>query len=358
MLQNNRISGLLGINLPLVLAPMAGPGTAELAIAVSTAGGLGSLPCAMLTVDEIRVQSQIICQQTDKPFNLNFFCHKPPQIDASRENAWKSRLRSYYLEMGLDPDAEVSAASRAPFSEVHCELVEELRPPVVSFHFGLPREDLLKRVKDAGSKVLASATTVAEARWLEAHGADVVIAQGVEAGGHRGMFLSDDIASQPGLFALLPQVRDAVTVPVIAAGGIADARGIAAAFILGADAVQMGTAYLFCPEAKVSQAHREALISGRDDGTALTNVFTGRPARGFINRAMRELGPMTTDAPAFPLAATALTPLRAKAEKAGDGDFSPLWAGQAANLAPRNVSAHELTVHLFDEAKAILHYSD
>jgi len=350
---DTKLLEMLGIGYPILLAPMAGPGTPELAIAVSEAGGLGSLPCAMLSPEQIEAQTRIVQQRTSRPINLNFFCHTPPESNPQREAAWKRRLEPYYRELGLDPDAPVTAASRAPFSEVHCELVEELKPAVASFHFGLPDRRLLARVKAAGCKVLSSATTVAEARFLEAHGADAIVAQGAEAGGHRGMFLSDDISAQPGTFALVPQVADAVRVPVIAAGGIGDARGIVAALALGASAVQIGTAYLFCPEARVSAPHARALREARDDGTALTNVFTGRPARGIVNRAMSELGPMANDAPAFPMAAPAWAPLRAKAEAASSGEFSPLWAGQAAALGCE-MPAGELTRKLAEEAARLM----
>jgi nitronate monooxygenase len=228
-------------------------------------------------------------------------------------------------------------------------MVEELKPEVVSFHFGLPEPALLARVKAAGCVVIASATIVREAIWLEQHGADAIIAQGAEAGGHRGMFLTDNIAEQPGTFALVPQVVDAVKVPVIAAGGIADGRGIAAAFALGAAGVQIGTAYLRCPEAKVSGPARAALAEAWDDSTVITNVMTGRPARGVANRVMREIGPMSPDAPAFPHAATALSPLKAVAEKLGKVDFTNLWAGQGVRLG-RDLPAAELTRTLAGEA--------
>src|SRR2546428_466043 len=230
-----------------------------------------------------------------------------------------------------------------------CDVVEETKPEVVSFHFGLPEAGLLQRLKAGRFLVMSSATTAAEARWLEARGVDAVIAQGNEAGGHRGTFLSDDIATQAGTFALVPQVVDAVNVPVIAAGGISDARGIAAAFALGASGVQMGTAFLFCPEAKISALHRTAFETPRDDATALTNVMTGRPARGFSNRLMRDLGPVSETAREFPLAAAAVVPLRAKAEAQGSAEFSPLWSGQAAALG-RAMPARELLAELAAEA--------
>ena len=287
--------------------------------------------------------------------NVNFFCHTPPEPDPDRHAAWKARLASYYEELGLDANATAPApaVNRAPFDEAMCGIVEELRPEVVSFHFGLPAEALLARVKAAECVVLSSATTAAEARWLEARGCHAIIAQGYEAGGHRGIFLGDDISTQAGTMALVPQVVDAVSVPVIAAGGIADGRGIAAAMALGAAGVQIGTAYLFTPEALISDLHREALGMASDDGTALTNLFTGRPARGLMNRVMREVGPMSPASPDFPTAGGALAPLKAKAEAAGDSGFSSLWAGQAASLG-REIGAGELTRQLAEEALARL----
>lgn len=353
MWKDRRILDLLGIELPIIQAPMAGANLSDMVIAVSEAGGLGSLPCAMLSLDRAREELTRIRQHTAKAINVNFFCHRSPDLDAAREAAWKQRLKGYYLEFGLDPDTPAPPSSRAPFDEGSLGLVEEFRPEVVSFHFGLPERSLLKRVKDAGAKVLSSATTVEEARWLEGEGCDAVIAQGFEAGGHRGIFLSDDIATQVGTMALVPQVVDAVRIPVIAAGGIADARGIVAAFALGASAVQLGTAYLFTPEATISPVHREALKSDRVGVTALTNVFTGRPARGIVNRIMREVGPIAAQAPEFPLAGGAVAPLRQKSEPNGSGDFMPLWSGQAARLG-RELPAGELTKRLADESLARL----
>ncbi len=328
---------------------MAGANGADLVVAVCEGGGLGSLPCAMLSAEQMRSQVGIIRQRTARPINMNFFCHKPPGSQPQREESWKERLTPYYRELGLDTASPNPAPIRVPFDESACEIVEELKPEVVSFHFGLPAEPLLHRVKAVGAKVLSTATTVAEARWLEEHGCDAIIAQGYEAGGHRGLFLSDHLATQVGTFALIPQVVDAVGLPVIAAGGIADGRGIAAAFALGASAVQIGTAYLFTPEATISPMHREALRQASAEATALTNVFTGRPARSLLNRIVQEVGPMSDAAPPFPLAASAIAPVRAKAEAMGSGEFSPLWSGQAAALA-REMGASELTRHLMSEA--------
>ncbi|AWI55512.1 2-nitropropane dioxygenase (plasmid) [Aquabacterium olei] len=325
------LNRLLGIELPIIQAPMAGVQGHALATAVSNAGGLGSLPCAMLSVDTLRAELQAIRAATDRPYNVNFFCHTPPQPDAAREATWRAALASYYAELQLDPGDVPAGTGRAPFSAELAEVLEAFHPPVVSFHFGLPSPDLLARVKRWGARVLSSATTVEEAQWLEANGADAVIAQGLEAGGHRGMFLSDDLTGQMGTFALLPQVVAAVRVPVIAAGGIADAQGVRAALALGAAGVQVGTAYLCCPEATTSALHRAALQSDSARHTAVTNLFTGRPARGIVNRVMRELGPMSAAPPAFPLATAAVAPLRAQAERLGSTDFTPLWSGQNAS---------------------------
>jgi len=353
MWRDRRILDLFGIERPVLLAPMAGSGGSELAIAVAQAGGLGALPCAMLSPEQVRTELGIIRQRVSKPINLNFFCHTPPEPDSGREADWRRRLAAYYSEYGLDPDAAPAGAGRNPFNEEACMIVEEYRPEIVSFHFGLPKEPLLERVRKTGAKIIASATTVAEARWLEERGCDAIIAQGAEAGGHRGIFLEEDISTQPGTMALVPQVVDAVSVPVIAAGGISDGRGMAAAFMLGASAVQVGTAYLQSPEALTGPLHREALARARDDRTVLTNVFTGRPARGLINRIIREVGPISAEAPAFPLATAAIAPLRKAAESAGSGDFSPLWAGQAAPLA-RPMPAAELTRKLSEDAEKLL----
>jgi len=336
---------LLGIELPLIQAPMAGVQGSRLAIAVSNAGALGSLPCAMLSVDAMRGELAEIRAHTSRPFNVNFFCHEAPVPDPEREVSWRRRLEPYYRELGLDARAIPSASGRSPFSAEAADALAEFSPAVVSFHFGLPSEELLSRVRSFGSKIFSSATTIEEAVWLEDHGADVIIAQGLEAGGHRGLFLSADLSGQAGTFSLLLGILNTVRVPVVAAGGIADAEGVAAAMAAGAAGVQIGTAYLLCPEATTSPVHRAALKSAAAGDTAVTNVFTGRPARGIVNRAMREIGPMSGEAPAFPLAATAMAPLRAAAEGRGSGDFSPLWAGQNAP-ACREIPAAELTREL------------
>ncbi len=336
---------LLGIELPIIQAPMAGVQGSALAVAVSNAGALGSLPCAMLTVDAIRDELATIKARTSKRFNVNFFCHTPPTPSAEREAAWRATLTPYYKEYGINIDSIPAGPGRAPFSSEAADVLDDFKPPVVSFHFGLPSPQLLARVRAWGSKILSSATTVEEARWLEAQGVDAIIAQGLEAGGHRGIFLTEDLSTQVGTFALLPQMVRGVKLPVIAAGGIADAKGVAAAMALGAAGVQIGTAYLLCPEATTSAVHRAALKSEAARHTALTNLFTGRPARGIVNRIMKELGPISTAAPAFPLASAVIAPLRAKAESQGSGDFSPLWSGQNASGC-KEVSAADLTREL------------
>ena len=351
------LTDLLHTEFPLIQAPMAGVQGAALAIAVSNAGGLGSLPCAMLAPDALQRELAALSAGTQRPWNVNFFCHTPPEPDAAREATWRAALAPFYAEAGLDLAAVPAGAGRVPFSAATADLLEPFRPPVVSFHFGLPAPELVARVKSWGSVVLSSATTVDEARWLVAHGADAVIAQGLEAGGHRGMFLTDDITTQVGTFALLPQIVAAVDVPVIAAGGIADAAGVAAAIALGAAGVQVGTAYLCSAEATTSELHRAALRSEAARHTALTNVFTGRPARGIVNRVMRELGPLSPAAPAFPLATAAMAPLRAHFEALGSGDFSPLWSGQNASGC-RSLPAAEITHQLtrgFESMTPTLH---
>jgi len=339
------IQDLFGIALPIVQAPMAGVQASALAVAVSNAGGLGSLPCALLGRESIEAELEHIRTQTNKPYNVNFFCHSEPPREPEREEAWRRVLAPYFEELGIELESIAAGPARAPFSSDVADVVEPFRPPVVSFHFGLPSDDLLRRVRSWGSKILASATTVDEALWLEARGADAIIAQGSEAGGHRGMFLTTDVATQVGTFALVPQIVRAVDRPVIAAGGIADAAGVRAALALGAAGVQIGTAYLLCPESTTSAVHRAALKSDAARTTALTNVFTGRLARGIVNRVMRELGYISDAAPRFPLASSALAPLRAAAEKRGSGDFSPLWSGQNATGC-KEMSAGDLTREL------------
>ena len=350
-----------GVDIPLIQAPMAGANDSKMVIAVSSAGALGSLPCAMLTAEQVSTEIEHIQSATDKPFNLNFFCHRTSDEDPAAQQRWHAALEHYYKEEGIDAGSVATAPARKPFDDEMCSIVEARRPAVVSFHFGLPPKPLVERVKAAGCKVISSATTAEEAQWLERNGCDAVIAQGVEAGGHRGIFLTDDPATdasrQPGLLTLLLQIIDTVNIPVIAAGGIGDGRGVAAARLLGASMVQMGTIFLFSRESMVSQLHAQALRESRAADTALTNVFSGRPARGIVNRVMRELGPISPAAAPFPTAGGALAPLKKIAEADGRADYSSLWAGQGVaeawqfvrKLSEDNPSAEYLTQAIHDQ---------
>ena len=339
--------------LPIVQAPMAGVQNSALTITVSRVGGLGSLPCAMLTPDALARELEAIKAAGIRAYNLNFFCHQQPEPDTAREAKWRQALAPFYREHGIHSDEVPAGAGRLPFSEVSLEVIRPYQPPIVSFHFGLPKADWLDEIKTWGGKVWSSATTLEEALWLEAQGADAVIVQGIEAGGHRGMFLTDDLDAQPGTEALLQAVLDAVNIPVIAAGGIASPEHVKAVLDKGAAAAQVGTAYLLCDEATTTPIHRELLKAEaagsqqvtppqQSSTTRLTNLLSGRPARGLVNRLMDELGPISDAPPEFPLATAALVPLRAAAEKQGKGDFSPLWCGTDASGC-REVSAAEQT---------------
>ncbi len=346
---DRRLLDLLNLEIPIIQAPMAGSDSVALARSVSSTGALGSLACALLSPSGVRDAVDKLRDGMARPFNLNFFCHRMETPSAADLERWKNFLRPHYAKLGLDIESVPETRLRLPFDSEACEVLEDVKPEVVGFHFGLPPAELLDRLKRVGVKILSTATTVREAQWLEAHGCDAIIAQGLEAGGHRGMFLEANAANQVGLFALLPQVVDAVRVPVIATGGIADARGIVAAFALGASGVQLGTAYLPCPEANVSPVYRRSLEQLADNGTVLTNMFSGRPARGIHNRFLQEAGPMSDEAPAFPYAATLIAPLRVASEKAGSGDYMQMWAGQAAALA-KGMPADELTRKLASDA--------
>jgi nitronate monooxygenase len=353
MAVGNPLTVRLGIEHPIVQAPMAGCSGVALAVEVAKAGGLGSLPAAMLTGEQLAEQIDEFRRATRAPLNLNFFCHAEPEVSPAQLAEWSHTLSRYHDELGVDGAAVPDGRARGGFDDEACQVVERARPEVVSFHFGLPASELVERVRATGALVLSSATTVAEAIWLEQHGCDVVIAQGAEAGGHRGMFLTDDVFAQPGTMALVPRVVDAVSVPVIAAGGIGDGRAVAASLVLGASGAQIGTAYLLCPEALTSPVHRRALAGGGADDTVLTNVFTGRPARGRRNRIVDELGPMSESAPPFPTAANAVMPLRMVAERTGSGDFSPLWSGQAG-VRTSDVPAYDLTRQLAHDLEQAL----
>ena len=364
-----RISFFDAHSLRLIQAPMAGSQNHRLAAAVYKAGGLGSIPAAMLTTEQLQNELAAFAdaigtdidiggntRKTDSwgqllPVNVNFFCHKAPAAQAETEAAWRLKLTPAYQAHGIDPAAVGSGPGRAPFSEESLAMLEKLeklgqsKPAVVSFHFGLPKAEWVAQLKAWGIQIWSSATTVQEAHWLEQNGADAVIAQGLEAGGHRGMFLTEDISTQMGTLALLPQIKKAVNIPVIAAGGISNAAAVRAAKMLGASAVQVGTAFLTSHEATTSALHRQALMSDAARHTALTNLFSGRPARGIVNQFMRDFGPLNPMAPAFPLATAAVAPLRAAAEAKGQSGYSPLWSGQNASdceALPAADIAHKL----------------
>jgi len=322
---NSPVTSLLGIALPLIQAPMAGVQDEALAIAVSQAGALGSMPCALLMPDKLQAALERFAQLS-RPINLNFFCHDMAEPEPTQEQRWRSALAPYFREFGIEPPAPSTAGARRPIDAATVDLLERFRPKVVSFHFGLPAQPLLQRIKAWGAVILSSATTLEEGRWLQQHGADIVIAQGIDAGGHRGHFLSDDLALQPSTLDLVRALRNTLSVPIIAAGGIGSRADVEALLAAGASAVQAGTAYLLCPEATTSAVHRAALQQQTREA-AITNLFSGRPARGLVNRLMRELGPMSDLPPAFPWAALALAPLRARAESLQRDDFTPLWSG-------------------------------
>ncbi len=337
------LTQLLSITIPIIQAPMAGVQDSSLAIAVSNTGALGSLPCAMLSPENLYSELKKIKSCTDKPVNLNFFSHIMPENNEEQQKEWLKILQPYFDELGVDYHTAKAGASRLPFGQEHIEILKELKPSILSFHVGLPDKKLLEQVKEWGTKILSTATTVEEACWLESHGVDAIIAQGSEAGGHRGMFLTEDISTQTGTFALVPQIREAVSLPVIAAGGIADIKGIKAAKALGASGVQIGTSYLLCKETLTSPLHRKALRSENAKHTAITNIFTGRPARGIVNRVMKELGLINPYAPSFPYASLAMGMLRQASEGKSNSDFSPLWAGENTTGC-RDISAVELTL--------------
>ncbi|MFL6758352.1 NAD(P)H-dependent flavin oxidoreductase [Sphingomonas sp.] len=343
---DQRFLDLVGCEYPIIQAPMAGASGVDLGVAAMAGGALGSLPCGMLSADQVRTQVSEVRARANGPLNLNFFCHTMP-ADPD-DSAWRALLQPYYDEFGVEADN--GGTLRLPFDAEMCAVVEDVRPEVVSFHFGLPASDLLDRVTRTGAIVIGNATTIAEARWLDSRGVGAIVAQGFEAGGHTGHFLGSDPAEAMGLFALLPQISDAVSVPVIAAGGIGDGRAIAAAFTLGASAVQLGTAYLHAPETPISDAHRARLKEAR---TLFTNLMTGGLARGIPGRLIDELGPVKSEAPTYPLASAALAPIRAAAERHGEFGFGPMWAGQAAALGQR-LGAAELTRRLAADALAIL----
>jgi nitronate monooxygenase len=338
------LSELLKIGFPVIQAPMAGVQNWELAVSVSEAGGLGSIPCGMLTPEKILGDIESYRSHSKKPFNLNFFCHEMPGVNNQKMKVWESRLRRYYDFFEVSPPSEMGTL-RLPFDEALADLLEPEKPPIISFHFGLPSRDLIERIHSWGTVVISSATTVEEGIWLEASGADIVIAQGIEAGGHRAMFMSSNISSQMSTTSLLSGLLEALRVPIVAAGGIASHSHVKAMLQLGASGVQVGTSYLLCDEAKTSNVHK-AVLRAKECPTAITNLFSGRLARGIRNKLMDDFGAVSTDTPDFPFASIALGPLRSRAESLGLSDFSPLWAGEDRSGC-KEISAKELTHNLW-----------
>ncbi len=350
MWPNTRLLDILQIDHPIIQAPMAGASGIDMAVAVSDAGGLGSIAGAPMDAARLRAVLAEAERRTARPLNINFFAHTPSVAGAERNAGWLRRLGPYYREADVSPPTALSPGPLAPFDGACCQVIEDMKPAVVSFHFGLPSADLFRRVKTTGAITMSSATTVEEARWLAARGCDVIIAQGYEAGGHRGMFLTQDITTQIGTLALVPQIVDAVDVPVIAAGGVSDGRGIAATMALGACGAQIGTAYLLTSESLVSPIYRETLQKSAGHPTAIANVFSGRPSRCLVNRMVAEIGPMSRDAPEFPCGFSATAALRAHAESRGATDFSAHFRGQGS-LPANRVSAGTLTRELVADAE-------
>lgn len=341
------IEAILGIELAIIQAPMLSFQDERLALAVAGAGGLGSIPCSLFDAAQLDQLLQRLSTRTalaDQPINLNFFCHALAAPDPEQAQRWQRALAPYYAERGMAPKPADPASVRRPIGDALTEVLERHRPRVVSFHFGLPAPGLLDRIKRSGATIMASATTLDEGRWLADHGADIVIAQGIEAGGHRGLFLSFDLTRQVHAQSLVEQLASALPLPIVAAGGIGSRDDVERLRQAGASAVQAGTAYLLCPEATTTDAHRRALCAA-DARTAVTNLMTGRPARGLFNRLMRELGPISDLPPDFPWAAQALAPLRAAAEAEGRDDFSPLWSGTRPGMF-RDLDAAAVTRRL------------
>ena len=335
----------IGVQLPIVQAPMAGVQDAALVIAVCKAGGLGSLPCAMLTPEMVESEVNRIRAATSNPFNLNFFCHTLPEVTDSELSDWSALFAADYQKYGVDEHSINYGSVRRPFSAEFAEVVKRVKPAVVSFHFGLPSDELLAEVRESGALIFSSATTAAEAIWLEEQGVDAIIAQGVEAGGHRGIFLTDDLSSQLPTKQLLKDIVERVKVPVIAAGGVGSAQDVKDLIELGASAVQVGTSFLLCDEAKTSPLHREALAASTSPNTVITNIFSGRPARGIVNGMIEKLGAWNRQAPSFPYATPASAPLRSAAEELSCADYTPLWSG--TNTAGcKAISAELLTREL------------
>jgi nitronate monooxygenase len=339
----------LGIELPILQAPMAGTSTPAMASAVSDAGGLGGIAVGAAGADLARETIAKYRARTNRPFNVNVFCHAPARSDAEREAAWIERLRPRFAELGATPPAALS--------EIYTSFVEDddmlalflaERPKVVSLHFGLPDAARLQALKDAGVLLLATATSLAEARTLAAAGVDAIVAQGFEAGGHRGVFDPDAPDEKLGTFALTRILAREIDLPIVAAGGIMDGAGVSAALALGAAAAQLGTAYIATDESAADEGHRAALFSDAAHRTVMTRAISGRPARCLANR-FTSLG-LDAEAPAYPIAYDLGKALNAAGKAAGERGYGAQWAGQGAPLA-RKMSAGALTRSLAAEIR-------
>jgi len=351
MWPDKRLCELLQIEHPIIQAPMAGSSTIAMAAAAANAGCMGSHGCAMMTPEVYKDTFDQTRTLTNGALNMNFFCHKAPDIDVQKATFAQEKLTPFYDEFGLGDVPEVKP-THFPFGETMMEAVLASRPNVVSFHFGLPPQQIIERFKKEGLIILSSATTQAEAKDLERRGVDAIIAQGWEAGGHHGFYLKDNTASI-GTMALVPQLVDVVDVPVIAAGGIADGRGIAAALALGAAGVQIGTAFLTTDESGVPAPHRASLLASDGSNTNLTKVFSGRPARGIQNRYMDEMAAVENELPDFPLMNTLTGSLRKASAAANKPDFASQWSGQGVALN-REGSVGDLIERLVEETRDVL----
>lgn len=337
-----------GLPIPILQAPMVGASAAELAVAVSGAGGMGSLAAGALTPEDIGPVVAGMRAETDRPFGVNLLMAPRGEVDAAQLEAALARLAPWYAELGKPAPAIPNQF--APDFGAQFEALAAAAPPVASFTFGILQKGEIEALHRAGTYVVGTATTVAEARAWAAVGADGICVQGFEAGGHRGHFLADAEASLVGTMALVATVRASVDLPVIAAGGIMDGRGVAAALALGASAVQMGTAFLLADEAVTSGPWRRAVVAAGDDSTRLTRAFTGRHARGVENRFMRLMHGVQDDVPAYPVQNRLTQPLRAAATQADEPDMISLWAGQGVTLA-RPGRAGDMIRHWWAEAR-------
>jgi nitronate monooxygenase len=348
MWSRNRLTERLNLKWPIFQAPMGDAASPALAAAVSSSGGLGGLGMWGFSAEDVERRIAGFRQLSGGALNVNYPLWPMPLRDTQAEQPMRQRAQELYAELNVNPIPDQEPSSGA-VDQIQLAMLQRMRPEVVSFHFGLPGDDVLRTLKAEGIFIISSATTVAEAKMLEARGVDAVIAQGLEAGGHRGTFSDTDVSMQPGLFALLPQIVDAVSVPVIAAGGIADGRGIAAAIVLGASAVQMGTAFLRCEEANVSDAYRSRLGSATETATVVTPVISGRPARVIRNSLVERLSKDDLKPLPFPTQFNIVDPMAAL----GDGEYMGIYAGQSVAMT-RAMSALQLIQLLAEETTASL----